>query len=252
MELENKIIIITGASSGIGAAAARLFASEGANVVLGARRSEELKALAEMINQANGNAVVLAGDAKDEGYADDLVELATQEFGGLDGAFNNAGIVGEMQPIPDMSVGNWTDVISVNLTGAFLAAKAQIPAMKMRGQGSIVFTSSFVGFSNGGMPGMGAYAASKAGLIGLTQSLASDHAVEGIRVNALLPGGTITPSGGEGNPAALEFIAGLHPMKRMATATEIAQAALFLLSDRSSFMTGSPMIVDGGMSVRLT
>lgn len=252
MELESKTIIITGASSGIGAAAARLFASEGANVVLGARRSGELEALAEAIIQENGKAVLLAGDVKDEGYADALVDLATKEFGGLDGAFNNVGIVGEMRSIPDMSIGNWSEVISVNLTGAFLAAKAQIPAMNARGQGSIVFTSSFVGFSNGGMPGMGAYAASKAGLIGLAQSLASDHAVEGIRVNALLPGGTITPIGGEENPAALEFIAGLHPMKRMATPKEIAQAALFLLSDRSSFMTGSPMIVDGGMSVRLT
>src|SRR3546814_9549223 len=114
-----------------------------------------------------------------------------------------------------MTMGNWIDGISVNLTGAFLAAKAQIPAMKARGKGAIVFTSSFVGFSNGGMPGMGAYAASKAGLIGLAQSLASDHAVEGIRVNALLPGGTITPSGGEGNLAVLEFIASLHPMKRI-------------------------------------
>jgi NAD(P)-dependent dehydrogenase (short-subunit alcohol dehydrogenase family) len=252
MELESKTIIITGASSGIGAAAAQLFAFEGANVVLGARRSGELEVLAETINQTNGKAVFLAGNVKDEGYVDALVDLATTEFGGLDGAFNNAGIVGEMQPVPDMTIGNWIDVISVNLTGAFLAAKAQIPAMKARGKGSIVFTSSFVGFSNGGMPGMGAYAASKAGLIGLTQSLASDHAIEGIRVNALLPGGTITPSGGEGNPAALEFIAGLHPMKRMATPKEIAQAALFLLSERSSFMTGSPMIVDGGMSVRLT
>jgi NAD(P)-dependent dehydrogenase (short-subunit alcohol dehydrogenase family) len=102
------------------------------------------------------------------------------------------------------------------------------------------------------MPGMGAYAASKAGLIGLVQSLASDHAADGVRINALLPGGTITPSGGEGDPAALDFIAFLHPMKRMANAKEIAQAALFLLSDRSTFMTGSPMIVDGGMSVRLT
>jgi NAD(P)-dependent dehydrogenase (short-subunit alcohol dehydrogenase family) len=252
MELKNKSIIITGASSGIGAAAALLFAAEGANVVLGARRAAELETLAVAINRGNGRAVYLAGDVKDEGYADALVDLAMREFGGLDGAFNNAGIVGEMGPVPDMANGNWNDVISVNLTGAFMAAKAQIPAMKKQGQGSIVFTSSFVGFSNGGMPGMGAYAASKAGLIGLVQSLASDHAIDGIRVNALLPGGTITPSGGEGNPAALEFVANLHPMKRMATAKEIAQAALFLLSDRSSFMTGSPMIVDGGMSVRLT
>jgi NAD(P)-dependent dehydrogenase (short-subunit alcohol dehydrogenase family) len=252
MELKNKSIIITGASSGIGAAAALLFAAEGANVLVGARRAAELATLAGAINRGNGRAVYLAGDVKDEGYADALVDLAMREFGGLDGAFNNAGIVGEMGPVPDMANGNWNDVISVNLTGAFMAAKAQIPAMKKQGQGSIVFTSSFVGFSNGGMPGMGAYAASKAGLIGLVQSLASDHAIDGIRVNALLPGGTITPSGGEGNPAALEFVANLHPMKRMATAKEIAQAALFLLSDRSSFMTGSPMIVDGGMSVRLT
>jgi NAD(P)-dependent dehydrogenase (short-subunit alcohol dehydrogenase family) len=252
MELKSKSIIVTGASSGIGAAAALLFAAEGANVVLGARRSAELETLAGQINQSDGRAVFLAGDVKDEDYADALVGLAMKEFGGLDGAFNNAGTVGETGPVADMEIGNWNDVISVNLTSAFLAAKAQIPAFKTRGQGSIVFTSSFVGFSNGGMPGMAAYAASKAGLIGLVKSLASDHAADGVRVNALLPGGTITPSGGEGDPAALDFIANLHPMKRMANAKEIAQAALFLLSDRSTFMTGSPMIVDGGISVRLT
>ena len=251
MELEKKSIVVTGASSGIGAAAALLFAAEGANLVLGARRLAELENLAQTINSSNGRAVFLAGDVKDEAYAAALVDLAVDKFDRLDGAFNNAGIVGEMGPIPDMGIGNWNDVISVNLTAAFLAAKAQIPAMKKQGGGSIVFTSSFVGFSNGGMPGMGAYAASKAGLIGLVQSLASDHAAEGIRINALLPGGTITPAGGEGNPAVMEYIANLHPMKRMASAKEIAQAAVFLLSDRSSFVTGSPMIADGGMSVRL-
>lgn len=251
MELENKAIIVTGASSGIGAAAARLFAAEGANVVLGARRAAQLEAVAARINREGGRAVFLAGDVRDEGYAQSLVDLAVDEFGMLDGAFNNAGAVGEMAPIPDMAIANWDDVIGVNLTSAFLAAKAQIPALRNQGRGSLVFTSSFVGFSNGGMPGMGAYAASKAGLLGLVQSLASEHASENIRVNALLPGGTITPAGGEGNPATLEFIAKLHPMKRMAAAEEIAQAAAFLLSDRSSFMTGSPMIADGGMSVRL-
>jgi NAD(P)-dependent dehydrogenase (short-subunit alcohol dehydrogenase family) len=184
MELKNKSIIVTGASSGIGAAAALLFAAEGANVVLGARRSAEMETLAGQINQSNGRAVFLSGDVKDENYANALVDLAMKEFGGLDGAFNNAGIVGEMGPVADMGIDNWNDVISVNLTSAFLAAKAQIPVMKKRGQGSIVFTSSFVGFSNGGMPGMGAYAASKAGLIGLVQSLASDHAADGVRVNA--------------------------------------------------------------------
>ena len=156
-----------------------------------------------------------------------------------------------MGPVPDMEIDTWNEVMAVNLTAAFLAAKAQIPALKARGGGSIVFTSSFVGYSNGGLPGMGAYAASKAGLIGLVQSLASDHAAEGIRVNSLLPGGTITPIADVEDKEAMAFIANLHPMKRMAGAQEIAQAALFLLSDRSSFMTGSPMIADGGMSVRL-
>lgn len=252
MGLKNKSIIITGASSGIGAAAALLCAAEGANVLLGARRSAELETLANTINSGSGRAIFLAGDVKDEGYAEALVQLATQEFGGLDGAFNNAGIMGTMESAQDMKIDNWHDVIAVNLTAAFLAAKAQIPALRKRGGGSLVFTSSFVGYSNGGMPGMGAYAASKAGLIGLVQSLASDHAAEGIRINTLLPGGTITSMGSEVGSDAMEFIAKLHPMKRMANAKEIAQAALFLLSYRSSFMTGSPMIVDGGMSVRLT
>ncbi len=251
MELEDKSIIITGASSGIGAAAALLFAAEGAKLVLGARRGAEMEALAARIRVNHGRVVFLAGDVRDEDYANALVALALAEFGHLDGAFNNAGVVGGMAPVAEMEMANWNDVIAVNLTSAFLAAKAQIPVMKERGRGSIVFTSSFVGFSNGGLPGMAAYAASKAGMIGLMQSLASEHAADGIRVNALLPGGTITPSGGEGQPAVLDFVANLHPMKRMARSEEIAQAALFLLSDRSSFVTGSPMLVDGGISVRL-
>ena len=210
MELEGRTIIVTGASSGIGAAAASLFAAEGANLVLGARRSTELRAIAERISRGNGRAVFLAGDVRDADYAGALVDLALGEFGGLDGAFNNAGTVGAMGPVAEMGLSTWDEVISVNLTSAFLAAKAQIPALRNRGRGSIVFTSSFVGFSNGGVPGMGAYAASKAGLVGLARSLASDHAADGIRVNALLPGGTITPMGGEGEPATLDFIAGLH------------------------------------------
>ena len=252
MELENKNIIITGASSGIGAAAARLFAHEGANVVLGARRQHELTILADEINGENGGrAVLLSGDVCDPYYAAALVRLAEQEFGGLDGAFNNAGIVGEVTPVAAMTMGNWNSVFAVNLTSAFHAVQAQIPALQQRGGGAIVFTSSFVGFSNGGLPGMSAYAATKAGLNGFVKALAAEYAAEGIRINALLPGGTITPAGGEGNSEVLAFVSGLHPMKRMAQPSEIAQAALFMLSDRASFMTGAPMVVDGGMSVRL-
>lgn len=248
MELKDKTIIITGASSGIGAAAALLFAAEGANVVMGARRRDELNRLAGQITQSNGKAIVLAGDVTDGDFAKDLVDLAITTFGGLDGAFNNAGLVGDTVSLPDMTDQNWQRVISTNLTSAFWAAKAQIPAMQQGG--SIVFTGSFVGYSNGGMPGMAAYGAAKAGLIGLVQSLATDHAEDGIRVNALLPGGTKTAMAGD-DPDVHAFISGLHPMKRLATPTEIAQAALFLLSDRSSFVTGSPILADGGISARL-
>ena len=250
MELRNKTIIITGASSGIGAAAALLFASEGANVVLGARREPLLNNLVGQITQSNGRAVCLAGDVTNENYSRDLVDLAERQFGGLDGAFNNAGIMGEMGPVSEMESSNWQSVLATNLTSAFFAAKAQIPAMEKRNSGSIVFTGTFVGFSNGGMPGMGAYAASKAGLIGLVQSLASDHAAKGVRINTILPGGTKTDMAGD-DPATRDFIAGLHPLKRLAEPKEIAQSALFLLSDRASFVTGSPLAVDGGMATRL-
>ncbi len=251
MELTDKVIIISGASSGIGAAAARLFAARGGKLVLGARREMNLHSLVSEISELGGTAVSLAGDVRDEAYAQALVDRALDAWGRLDGAFNNAGVVGEMGAFAEMSADNWQTVIATNLTSAFFALKAQLPVMKAQARGSIVFTSSFVGYSNGGLPGMGAYAASKAGLIGLVQSVAADYAADGIRINSLLPGGTITPAGGEDNPEFLDYIAGLHPMKRMAAAEEIAQAALFLLSDQASFMTGSPMVVDGGMSVRL-
>ncbi len=251
MELDGKVIVISGASSGIGAAAARLFAAEGARLVLGARRAQMLDALTSEIGESGGTAVSLAGDVREEAYAQALVGRALDAYGRLDGAFNNAGIVGEMGALAQMSLSNWEAVMSTNLTSAFFALKAQLPVMTAQGRGSIVFTSSFVGYSNGGLPGMGAYAASKAGLIGLVQSAAADHAADGVRINSLLPGGTVTPAGGQDNPEFLQYISGLHPMKRMAAAGEIAQAAMFLLSDRASFMTGSPMIADGGMSVRL-
>lgn len=250
MQLINKTIIVTGASSGIGAASARLFAAEGANVVLGARRKTLLDQLVEEIVQSDGNAVSMAGDIIDEDYAAALVGLAKSEFGGLDAAFNNAGIMGDMGPLPDMETRNWNDVIATNLTSAFFAAKHQIPALKEQGGGSIVFTSSFVGYTSAGMPGMGAYAASKAGLIGLAKSLSSEHGADGIRANTLLPGGTKTAMSGD-DPAIHEYIAGLHPLNRMAEPEEIAQTALFLLSDQSTFVTGSALIVDGGISIRL-
>ena len=172
--LANKIAIVTGASSGIGRATAKLFAEEGAKVVVAARRQAELDALVAEIEDADGTAVALAGDVRDEAYAKALVDLAVEKFGGLDIAFNNAGAVGAMGPISELSLEGWRETLDTNLTSAFLGAKYQVPAMVERGGGSLIFTSTFVGHTVG-MPGMTGYAASKAGLIGLTQVLAAEY-----------------------------------------------------------------------------
>ncbi|MFZ6712835.1 SDR family oxidoreductase [Undibacterium sp. TC9W] len=253
IELNNKIAIITGASSGIGRAAALLFASAGAIVIVAARRQPELDSLVAQIRQAGGRAAGIAGDVRQEAYAQTLVEFAVQEFGGLDIAFNNAGTMGEMGATLQVSAAGWQDTLDTNLNSAFFGAKYQIPAMLKRGGGSLIFTSSFVGHTVG-FPGVAAYAASKAGLNGLTQALATEFGAQGIRVNAILPGGTETPMAHQMNhtPEAMAQVASLHALKRLAQPEEIAQAALFLASDASSFMTGTAMLVDGGVSVNRT
>ncbi|WP_259780880.1 SDR family oxidoreductase [Aestuariispira ectoiniformans] len=251
--LEGKVAIIAGASSGIGWAAARLFAAEGAKVVIGARRKHALDELAGVIDSDGGEAIVVSGDVCDEGFQQDLVDTALERFGGLHVAFNNAGTLGAIGPVPDMTVDDWRDCVEINLTSAFMAAKHQIPAMLQSGAGSLIFTSTFVG-KTVGMPGMAAYAAAKSGLVGLTQCLAAEHGPQGLRVNALLPGGTDTPMGRSAmsDPQMLEFVKGMHALKRIATPLEIARAALFLASDNASFVTGSSMLVDGGVSINRT
>ncbi len=251
--LSNKVAIITGASSGIGYATAKLFAREGAKVIIAARRQLELDALVEQITHAGGHAIALVGDVKDEAFAKALVELAIARFGGLDVAFNNAGTMGEMGATPEVALSEWEETIRTNLTSAFLGAKYQLPAMLDRNGGSLIFTSTFVGYTIG-LPGMAAYAASKAGLIGLTQALAAEFGPKGIRVNALLPGGTDTPMGRAfaNTPEALAFVQGLHALKRMALPEEIAKSALYLASDASSFTTGLALLADGGVSINRT
>lgn len=251
--LSDKIAIITGASSGIGRATAKLFAAEGAKLVLCARRKPELDDTVTEIRDMGGEAVAVAGDVKDEAVAKALVQTARTRFGGLDVAFNNAGTVGELAPVPDISVASWRETLDVNLTSAFLAAKYQIPALLARGGGALVFTSTFVGHTVG-FPNLGAYAASKAGIIGLVQVIAAEFGPKRIRANALLPGGTDTPMGREviNTPEIRSFVEGLHAMKRLAEPEEIARSALFLASEASSFMTGAALLVDGGMSINKT
>jgi NAD(P)-dependent dehydrogenase (short-subunit alcohol dehydrogenase family) len=252
-QLKDKVAIVTGASSGIGHATARLFAQLGAKLVVSARREAELADLVAAIRADGGEAVAVAGDVREEETAVALVQTASDRFGGLDIAFNNAGALLEMGSTPDISVSGWRESLDINLTGAFLGAKHQIPAMLNRGSGSIIFTSTFVGHTVG-FPGMAAYASAKAGLIGLTQVIASEFGPQNIRANALICGGVDTPMGRmvANTPEALAFVSGLYALKRIAQPIEIAHAAAFLASDASSFMTGTATLVDGGVSINRT
>lgn len=247
--LEKKTAIITGASAGIGRATALLFAKNGAKLVLASRRQNLLDSLVAEITQAGGEAIALAGDVADEAHHKALANLAIDHFGGLDIAFNNAGTLGAGGATPDVTLKGWNDTIATNLTSAFLAAKYQLPAINKSG-GSLIFTSSFVGYCNG-MPQMAAYSASKAGIVGLVKSLAAEYGAQNIRVNALLPGGTDTDVLHQfaPNEEMVEFVKGLHALKRIAQPEEIAQAALFLASEASSFVTGTATMVDGGNSI---
>lgn len=253
LSLEGKVAIVTGASSGIGRAIAGLFAAQGARVVVAARRSELLDSLVDEIEAAGGVACALAGNVADEPYARALVGEATARFGGLDIAVNSAGALGPMGPTPQVTREAWDESMAINLTSAFLAAKYQIPAMLDRGAGSLIFVSSFVGYT-AAMPGVASYAASKAGLIGLMKSLAVEYGPLGLRVNALLPGGTQTPMADEmiNTEEMKAFVRNMHALKRIAEPEEQARAALFLASDAASFVTGSAMLVDGGVSINKT
>lgn len=248
--LQDKVAIITGASSGIGAAAARLFAEAGAKVVLTARRRDELDRRAAEIAAAGGEAAVAPGDIREAATAQAVVDMALERFGGLDIAFNNAGALPPGAPAHEVSDEDWRTAIEVNLTAAFQCARAQIPAMLARGGGALVFTSTFVGHTVG-FPGMAAYAAGKAGLIGLTQVIAGEYGSQGIRANALLPGGVRTPMNAAvaASPETMGYIEGLHALKRIAEPEEIARAALFLASDDASFITGAAVLADGGVSI---
>ncbi len=251
--LTGKVAIVTGASAGIGRAAAKLFAAEGAKVVVAARREAELDTLVSEIVSAGGIAAALAGDAQSEDFAKSLVAFAVDRFGRLDVAYNNAGTLGEMGPSTGVSEAGWSATIATNLTSAFLGAKHQIPEIVKHGGGSIIFTSTFVGYSFA-FPGTAAYAASKAGLIGLTQALAAEYGPQGVRVNAILPGAVDTDMyrGMNDTAESQAFVTGLHALKRVAKPEEIARSALYLASDDSSFVTGTASLVDGGASITRT
>lgn len=245
LSLAGKVALVTGASSGIGRAVALRLAAEGAALVLTARRRDLLERVADEIRSAGGRACVAAGDVALPDTHRLAVQYAQREFGGLDIAINNAGTIGPFKPLAEVALEEWEHTLSVNLTAAFLGARHQIPAMLERGGGALVFVSSFVGTSVG-LPGMTAYGTSKAALMGLVKGITADYAAQGIRANALLPGGVDTEMAG--SQEQKDWAAGLHAMKRIARADEIASAVLFLASPMASFVTGSALYADGGNS----
>ncbi|WP_405153445.1 SDR family NAD(P)-dependent oxidoreductase [Paenibacillus sp. FSL K6-0108] len=248
--LSGKVAMVTGASRGIGAAAARLFAEQGASVMLVARTESELRKVTEDITTAGGNADYVAADLSSANGIEQAVQATIERFGRLDAAFNNAGIAVHMSSLLDETEEAFDQVQAVNYKGIWLAMKAQIKAMlESAGSGAIVNTSS-VG-SLKGNAGLGSYAASKRGVNSLTQTAAIEYGPAGIRINAIAPGTTLTEMIQQWvavDPDIIEKISAMTPLRRAAEPMEIAQAAAWLLSDNASFITGVILPVDGGLT----
>ena len=247
---EGKSVLVSGAASGIGRATALAFGAEGARVAVVDRSDRDGEATAKAIRDAGGSAIFIKADVSKAADCRAMVEAAVAAHGGLHAAFNNAGIERHGYAIADVEEAAWNEVIAVNLTGVFLAMKHEIPAMLKTGGGAIVNTSSVGGVV--GNPGLGAYCAAKHGVIGLTKAAALEYVAQGIRINAVCPGGTATPmlKNWFQEPGVEEHVKALHPIGRWADPSEIAKAVLFLCSDDASYMAGHSLIVDGAMTAQ--
>jgi NAD(P)-dependent dehydrogenase (short-subunit alcohol dehydrogenase family) len=246
-ECDGKVALVTGGTSGIGRETAVLFAKNGARVVVAGRRENEGKVTVDLIRQAGGEGIFVQTNVSQASDVKHVVEKTVEAFGGLDYAFNNAGIEGKWVTIVEQTEEDWDRTVDINLKGTWLCLKFEMQQMLKQGRGgAIVNNSSVAGFI--GSYGVATYCATKHGVLGLTKSAALEVAKNGIRVNAVCPAVIETPMADRlfGPPEVQKWAQGLHPIGRFGTALEVAGAVVWMCSSAASFMTGQSMVLDGG------
>jgi len=248
-DLTGKVALITGASRGIGQAIAEAYAAAGAKVVLASRKQESLDEVAEIIRASGGEALPIAAHTGDDDAVNELVAKATETYGGIDIAVNNAATNPHFGPVMIADESHWDKILDVNVKGYFRVAKGCVPSMKARGGGKIINIASVAGLAP--QPGMGVYCVSKAAVLMLTQVLAAELAADNIQVNAIAPGFIKTKFSAAiwGNPQVNEAVMKQIPQGRMAEPEELTGMALYLASGASSFTTGATMLIDGGQFI---
>ena len=248
---QQKVAIITGGNSGIGRATAVALARQGVNITIASRRTKEGEETVKLVKDAGSEGIFVKTDVTKEDDIRSLVEKSTKKFGRLDYAFNNAGIEESMTPLVDQRSDLFDRIINVNVKGVWLSMKYEIPEMIKSGGGSIVNMSSVAGVM--GFPQMPIYIASKHAVLGLTKSAALEYARSGIRINAVAPGAVKTDMAKrvvEGNPQLDQTLTSMHPIGRTAEPDEVADVVAWLLSDKSTFVLGHTLLVDGGIVSR--
>lgn len=246
-----KVALVTGGGSGIGRETALLFAAEGARVYVTDVDHDRARETVEAIRTAGGTAESQRVDVTEEAQVDAMVRGCATRLGGLDCALNNAGISGPAGPLDQVSLGDWSRTLAVNLTGVFLCLKHEIPVMRSRGGGAIVNMASGAGWI--ATPGLAPYCATKHGVLGITKTAAVENARTGVRINAVCPGSTDTPMLRDAMAQGAEVAAMIRasmPIGRLGRPQEIAEAVVWLCSDRASLVTGASMGVDGGSVAR--